>query len=67
MITGSISAATPSTSTRRRTAPLAFSCFGSSIRRAISVQATIRPMPMISPGTMPARNSWLIDVPVTTP
>ncbi len=35
--------------------------------RAIIVQAITSPTPMISPGTIPARNSWLIDVLVTTP
>ena len=35
--------------------------------RAITHQATIRKIPISKPGTMPARNSLLIDVLVVTP
>ena len=40
---------------------------GRSVLRSTHFQATIRPTPMMMPGTMPARNSDEIEVLVVTP
>jgi len=51
----------------RRSASGTLGSAGRSMPRSTQRQARIRPAPMISPGTMPDRNSAEIEVLVVTP
>ena len=67
MITGSISAQPPCASRRNRrpqgTRGVTLTCW----RRATIHQATTSTRPIITPGTMPARNNRVIDTLAATP
>ena len=67
MITGISMAQKALTVARSRSRIGSGSPAGRSMLRSTTLQATIRPAPMISPGTMPEMNSAEIEVLVVTP
>ncbi len=67
MITGSSMAQKLWRSALRRSLPVAFSATTRSSLRVMNSHISTRVTPMISPGTMPARNSLVIEMLPATP